>query len=197
MKPANADVDHRAGRCRARSTPGRLGGAPRGHNPAAGAIVIMLRALEDDDGAGRRELTDRACWPSRRRCLIRPEPSKAENGRPKKRDLSERQVEGCDVPGPPRPRWFRFRQQRGDEDLKFASSPWPVPGRCPARRSGWRARHGDDLAIPRDSVVQDRDDWKRAPGSSTAELVNALEQEKHQGKPGASPDGLATRPRHP
>jgi hypothetical protein len=88
-----------------------------------------------------------------------------------------------EVPGAPRPGGLRLRGLAGGRKLVSTLATWPSPRRAQRGAGGW-AGHGQDASGHGHRRGGHHPHGKRVRFYSTVDLVNALEQEKAQGKAG-------------
>ena len=99
------------------------------HNPAAGAIVIMLRSLKMHGMAQAvGELTEQGSPAFEAALPILSQLLKAETA-DREVQIDRLPAQGGALPELSRPRRLRLRQQRGQRGLGAPASPLRVPGR--------------------------------------------------------------------
>ena len=157
------------------------------HDPASAAIIIMLRSLKMHGMAQAvGELTEQGSPAFEAALPILSQLLKADDGR------QGCQINGLSAQGRPlselsRSRRLRLRQQRGPATRRshvssIAATFWKTP-----TMSSWSAAPARARRIsPRRSASRPSSPTFASASRffSTIELVNALEQEKRQGKPG-------------
>ena len=120
------------------------------HNPAAGAVVIMLRTLKMHGMAQAvGELTEQGSPAFEAALPILSQLLKAETAD------REVQIDGLSAQGRPlselsRPCRLRLRQQRGQRGARTSTPSLRVPGGRAQCRPGRRPRHGQDASRHRD-----------------------------------------------
>ena len=153
------------------------------HNPAAGAIVIMLRTLKMHGMAQAvGELTEQGSPAFEAALPILSQLLKAETADREVRSTAY-QLKAARFPN--------YRDLAGfhspERGQRGAGAPAPslrVPGGRPQRRPGRGTGNGQNPSRPAIGVQAIEHHRKRVRFFSTVDLVNALEQEKVQGKAG-------------
>ena len=160
------------------------------HDPASGAIVIMLRSLKMHGMAqavGELDRTGRAGLRGRH-----ADPVATAQGRDGRAGgpVDRLPAQGGPLPGLPRSRRLRLRQQRGQRGAGAPAPSLRVPRRRPQRRAGRRPRHRQDASSPPRSASRPSSIIASGSASSPPSSWSTRSSRRRpRARPGRSPSG--------